>query len=681
MINKNKILNVKLYLILPIFIVFFVILSLFLVFKMNIDIYKVLLINSILLIIVSLFIYYIYNYYFKNILFNFFAEQKDLQVQIVKDITMPFVITSINGRIIWANEAFLNISNDFKIGKNIISLFSEIKKEFLYNIGTENLKLLTSYNEFRFMLHIKSINPNDFKNGVNNLFTYKEKLIYIYLEDKTEYYVEKQKIEDDKQVTGLIYIDNYDSVTENMEDSKASMLLAMLDRKLNRYMSNYNGIIKKLEKDKYIFITTKKYVENMISDRFSILDEVKNILNVDNIPITLSIGIGYLGKTVEINYDYARTAIDMALGRGGDQVVVKKGQEIQFFGGKSASTNTNARVRARVKATSFREILDTKDRIFVMGHKNCDIDCFGASIGIYVMASYLGKKVFIVANNVTNDVAEIREKFLNNKNYPNDLFIKGTEALSMMNKDDLLVLVDHNTNVVSDEKDLLSEANSIVIVDHHRMQANTIKETILSYVEPSSSSACELVAEMIKFFDEKIKLKPIEAEALYGGIAVDTLNFTYRVSSKTFEAAAFLKENGADIDEIRKILRTDKKIERIKNQIIDTAEYYKDNFVIASIIDYENDDIQVIASKVANELINIKKMKASIVIYKNINDDKYSLSSRSIDEINVQVLMEKLGGGGHRSQAGATISALNIDEVKNKIKQAIDEMIENKEVK
>lgn len=676
--RKNGKGNLNLYFLWPILISIILLINSIVIYNLNINSPKIFILSNVLIILLCIIIYVLFKINFQKIILNFSSNHIKEQLRLIKEVAIPFVVCSSSGTILWGNDGFLQLSEDFSVGKNIISLFNEIKKDYLYNIGDEHLKMYSSYKDKRFLLHLKSVNSHALRDLSYGIFKENEKLIYVYIEDRTEYYKLKEEVDNSKQVTGLIYVDNYDEVTENMEDSKASMLLAMLDRKLTRYISNNTGIIKKLEKDKYIFITTKKYIEEMIKDRFSILEETKDIIGGDNIPLTLSIGVGYEGKTVESNYDLARIAMDMALGRGGDQAVVKKAKEIFFFGGKAQSTQSGARVKARVKAISFREILDTKDRIFVMGHKNCDLDSFGSSIGIYVMSNFLGKKVHIIENTVTKEVQELKDKFLLNNNYPIDLFINGQNALNMVTKDDLLVLVDHNTNLISDEPEIIDYVDSLAIIDHHRLQASSINESLMSYVEPSASSACEIISEMIKFFDDSIRLKPIEAEAMLAGMMVDTLNFTYHVSSKTFDAASFLRDSGAEIDKVRKLLRTDKNVQKIKNTIADNAEYYKDAFAIATIENYHNVDLNVLASKVANELINIKGTKASIVIYKD--GEKYSLSSRSIDDINVQVLMEKLGGGGHRSQAGAKVEADSFEDVVTKVKKAIDQMLLEKEV-
>ena len=632
--------------------------------------------------IINIYIVLNRNLFFKYAITKFLISATKFSSRFLKEIGIPFVISDTKGIILWANDKFFSLGQEFLVKKNIGNFFKDLSPEILSNIGDEKVNILAAYKNLKFNLHLKSIDITDLEGfeflNIDKQVKDNEKLIFIYFENKTNFYEIKEELDNAKNVIGLIYIDNYDEVTEGMEDSKASMILAVVDRKLTRYISNNGGIIKKLEKDKYFFVTDKKSIEQMMTDRFSIVDETKEILAGDNLPLTLSIGIGYEGKSIESNNDLARLAMDMALGRGGDQVVIKKGQEVMFFGGKSASTASSARVKARVKAISFREILDTKDRVLVMGHENCDLDSFGSSIGVYIMAKHVGKKVSIVQNSLTKVVEELKEKFKNNENYPSDMFVDGATAIELMDENTLLVLVDHNTPNISDERRLVEMANSIVVFDHHRIQTSSITESLISYIEASASSASEMVCEIIKFFDENIKLKPLEAESMLSGIMLDTLNFTYHTTAKTFDAASFLKKFGADTDRVRKLLRVDLKNEEIKNQAISNTEFYKEYFAIAVLPENETIEKQVIAAKVANELIDIKNVKASIVIYKD--KGKFAMSSRSIDEVNVQVLMEKLGGGGHRSQAGSKVEASDVEDVKQMIKNAIDDMIEKKEI-
>ena len=596
---------------------------------------------------------------------NHIVEKNGIPLFIVDyfdSISNPFAVTSLDGKILWSNQKLKEISKKLDYGTHIGAIFNELSKSFFENLKNGDSKIDISYEEKKYEVEAKYCNVmND------------ERVIFLSFNDVTALYQLLKENEDNKNVIGFIYIDNYDDATENLEDSKASVLLAMLDRRLNRYVSYNSGIVKKLEKDKYFFVTTKKDIEDIIEDKFSILDQTKEILLDNNIPLTLSIGIGYDFKNIEINHENARIAMDLALGRGGDQAVVKKGNETFFFGGKSASTSSNDRVRSRVKANSLKEILNTKDKVLIMGHKNGDFDSFGASIGMYLMAKSQGKDCHIVINSLTSAVEETMNKYIELNLYDGDMFIKGQEALSFADENTLLIIVDHNVSNISDEPALLQNGLDLVVFDHHRISPSSFQDAVLSYIDPSASSTCELVTEIMTYFDERIKLKQQDADSMLAGIIIDTMHFNYQTSSKTFDAAAFLKKRGADSDRIRKFLRIDKEMEEEKIKAIESAEFYRDDFAISvSRNDSHIDDI-VLRAEIANELINIKGVKASISLCYDGNI--WQVSCRSIDEINSQVLMEKIGGGGHRCSAGAIIKEQSEEEAKNIIKKAIDEFL------
>ena len=605
---------------------------------------------------------------------KFTEDNARLQGDYITKIDIPYAILDVDGDLLWANKNFLNINEKLKIGDSIIKVFTDFKTEIFKNLGDTPLSILTSVGDKKFKAYFISQKLKNVEDNENyKLFDNKTKIVFMYLIDETDYYDLKEDFDGNKQVTGLIYIDNYEEVTENMEDSKASMLLAMIDRKLSRYISHMHGVIKKLEKDKFFFIMTKKDIEEMIKDRFSILEQVKEIMNNENLPLTISIGVGYEGQSLEFNNELARLSMDMALGRGGDQAVVKKGTETYFYGGKSASQVSNERVRARVKATSFREILDTKDKIFIMGHKNADPDSFGAAIGVAAMAKFIGKEVYIVMNTATKGTNDIKNKFIENDNYPNEIFIDGDKAVTISDNNSLLVVVDHNNKDLSDEVRLFENIDDIVIFDHHRISTNAIDSAIMSYIEPGSSSTVELVSELMSYFDERIRLKTVEADAMLAGMMIDTHNFTQQTTARTFESASYLKKNGADISRVRKYLRNNWETENTILKAIQEAEVYKDEYAICMLEFNPNIEMSVVKAEIANELININGVNASIVL--SHEGEKYNVSSRSLDEINVQIIMEYLGGGGHRNQAGTIIEENDSEKVKLIIKEAIDKYI------
>ena len=676
MVKRNSKGILSLYLEWPIVLGIFLIVSDFIIYL--IDSYAAMLFMPFLLIylIIAIYLRFIKYNNLNPAVLKLAENISNKQRIYFSKIDLPHAVLDLEGRIVWANDRFLDISKAVSVGKNIREIFPDLNKGIVSNLSNEKIDLLTALGDKKYKVHLRMVDLNELGGDeVKRLYTGSGKVIMVYLYDETEYFILKQESDNNKQVTGFIYIDNYYEVAENMEDSKASMLIAMVDRKLTRYISYNSGIIKKLEKDKYFFVTTKKDIEDMMEDKFSILEQTKEIIGGDNIPLTLSIGVGYEGKSIESNHELARVAIDMALGRGGDQVVIKKGNETIFFGGKSASNTTNARVRARVKSTSFRETLDTKDKVLVMGHKNGDFDSFGACIGVYIMAKHLGKDVHIVINSLTNAVDEMRQKYLNNDSYDDNMFMNGDEALSFADDDTLLVMVDHNTNRISDETRLFDKGLDLVVFDHHRVSQNSVHDAVLSYIDAGASSTCELVSEIMNYFDDRLKVRSLEAETMLAGIMIDTMNFTFQTSAKTFDAASFLRKKGADSDRVRRILRVDLDFEKYKNEVVNNTEIYKDGYAIA-VLDHIDNNIEESVAKavIANELVNIKSVKASFVISKEDND--YAISSRSIDDVNVQVLMEKLGGGGHRNSAGATIEAESFEDAINKVKREIDIYIE-----
>ena len=383
------------------------------------------------------------------------------------------------------------------------------------------------------------------------------------------------------------------------------------------------------------------------------------------------------GDTYSQNYDYARTAIDMALGRGGDQAVVKCGQKIQYYGGKAQQLEKTTRVKARVKAHALRELLETKDCLLIMGHKIGDIDCFGAAIGMYRIAAALNKKAHIVINEVTSSVRPMMERF-ETGDYPKDLFLTGSEAADIVDNNTALVVVDVNRPSITEEPDLLKLVKTIVVIDHHRQSSEIITNATLSYVEPYASSACELVAEILQYVADSIRIKSPEADAMYAGIVIDTNNFTNQAGVRTFEAAAFLRRNGADVTRVRKLFRDSMEDYKARAEAVRQAEVYKKCFAISVCPAEGVESPTVVGAQAANELLDIVGMKASVVL--TPYEGKIYISARSIDEVNVQVMMEKLGGGGHRTIAGAQLPGATVEEAKEKVKGVIDMMLEKGEI-
>ena len=617
-------------------------------------------------------------------LVEFSAEYSWMQKQLLTDLELPYGMADENGRILWGNTAFSEVLGEEKplktSRKNIMAFFPEITKEVLkLNEGTAVVHVARNGRMYR--IRLKAVKMKDSPEVIVSSIGAEaagQMLVAVYLFDETEILTYKQMVDDQKMVAGLIYLDNYDEALESVEEVRRSLLTALIDRKITKYITNMNGIVKKLEKDKYFIAIKQSYITELKENRFSILEEVKTVNIGNEMAVTLSIGLGMNGESYYRNYDFARIAIDMALGRGGDQAVIKDGERIQYFGGKAQQVEKTTRVKARVKAHALRELMETKDRLMIMGHRLTDIDAFGAAVGIYRIATAMDKKAHIIINEVTTSVRPMLDRFVGNPDYPDDLFLTGAKAAELADANTLLVVVDVNRPSITDAPELLRLIKTIVVLDHHRQSSEIIDNAVLSYVEPYASSSCEMVAEVLQYIADGIKIKSPEADALYAGIVIDTNNFTNQTGVRTFEAAAFLRRNGADVVRVRKMFRDYLDDYKAKAEAIRDAEIFEGCFAISVCSSEGIGSPTVIGAQAANELLDIAGIKASIVIT-DYNHTVY-ISARSIDEVNVQVMMEKLGGGGHRTIAGAQLAEVSIEEAKIRVKAVIKEMLEKGDI-
>lgn len=598
----------------------------------------------------------------------------------LEEMLVPYCVADIAGRILWMNQEMEAILGDDKATiKTITQMFPDVTKEMLAT-GGETVSIHSSFKDKKYRVDMKEIHTEEAQAAAadcgldegNSLVT------AIYLIDETQMLLYKQQINDQKLVAGLIYLDNYDEALESVEEVRRSLLTALIDRKISKYISSMNGIVKSIEKDKYFFVIKQQYVAKMQDERFSILEDVKTVNIGNDMAVTLSIGIGMNGESYAQNYDYARTSIDMALGRGGDQAVVKDSDKILYYGGKAQQMEKTTRVKARVKAHALKELMDNKDRLLIMGHRMADIDAFGAAVGIYRIAMSMNKKANIVLNDVTSSVRPMMERFQNNPEYPDDMFLNGAKAAELVDAGTMLVVVDVNRPSITDEPSLLRLIRTIVVLDHHRTSSEVIDNAVLSYVEPYASSACEMVAEVLQYIADGIKVRPCEADVMYAGIVIDTQNFTNQTGVRTFEAAAFLRRSGADVTRVRKLFRENMVDYQAKAEAVRAAEVYMDAFAISVCPAEGLDSPTIIGAQAANELLEIKGIKASVVLT-DYNNTIY-FSARSIDEVNVQVMMEKLGGGGHRTIAGAQMQGVTIEEAKERLKAVIRQMMDEGDV-
>lgn len=598
----------------------------------------------------------------------------------LEEMLVPYCVADIAGRILWMNQEMEAILGDDKATiKNITQMFPDVTKEMLAT-GGETVSIHSSFKGKKYRVDMKEIHTEEAQAAAADCGLDEENSLVtaIYLIDETQMLLYKQQINDQKLVAGLIYLDNYDEALESVEEVRRSLLTALIDRKISKYISSMNGIVKSIEKDKYFFVIKQQYVAKMQDERFSILEDVKTVNIGNDMAVTLSIGIGMNGESYAQNYDYARTSIDMALGRGGDQAVVKDSDKILYYGGKAQQMEKTTRVKARVKAHALKELMDNKDRLLIMGHRMADIDAFGAAVGIYRIAMSMNKKANIVLNDVTSSVRPMMERFQNNPEYPDDMFLNGAKAAELVDAGTMLVVVDVNRPSITDEPSLLRLIRTIVVLDHHRTSSEVIDNAVLSYVEPYASSACEMVAEVLQYIADGIKVRPCEVDAMYAGIVIDTQNFTNQTGVRTFEAAAFLRRSGADVTRVRKLFRENMVDYQAKAEAVRAAEVYMDAFAISVCPAEGLDSPTIIGAQAANELLEIKGIKASVVLT-DYNNTIY-FSARSIDEVNVQVMMEKLGGGGHRTIAGAQMQGVTIEEAKERLKAVIRQMMDEGDV-
>ena len=415
-------------------------------------------------------------------------------------------------------------------------------------------------------------------------------------------------------------------------------------------------------------------LEELEANRFSLLEEVKTVNIGNEMKVTLSIGIGVNGSTYAQNYEFSRIAIELALGRGGDQAVVKDNDKISYYGGKSQQMEKSTRVKARVKAHALREFIGSHEDVVIMGHKITDIDSFGAAVGVWRAARILDKKAHIVLGDINGSIRQWVNLFLNDKEYPEDMFVTHEQARKIVDHDTVVVVVDTNRPSMTECSEILNQTRTIVVLDHHRQSSEVIKNAVLSYIEPYASSACEMIAEILQYFADDIRLKGKEADCIYAGIIIDTNNFMAKTGVRTFEAAAFLRRCGADVTRVRKMFRNDMSSYKARAEAVRHAEVFEQYYAISCCPSEDLESPTVVGAQAANELLNIVGIKASFVLteYK----ERIYISARAIDEVNVQIIMERLGGGGHLNIAGAQLDGVTLEEAKDKLKSTIRTMIE-----
>lgn len=611
-----------------------------------------------------------------NEFINFATQYGQVQSKLLKELDLAYVLMDETGKIIWTNDAFEHIIHKDKSWRRpIAAVFPAVTKE---KLGFEQeLELDIVFEEREYNLKLKRISIQGVLHNSQMLEIDEGEtcLIAGYLYDETDLKKALRDADAQSLAVGMIYIDNYDEALESVEDVRRSLLMALIDRRINKYLFALDCIVRKTEKDKYFVIMRKSAVLALKESRFDLLEDVKTVNIGNEMAVTVSIGVGLDAPTYAQKCEFARTAIDLALGRGGDQAVVKTPDSIIYYGGKSQQIEKNTRVKARVKANALQEIINSKDKVLVMGHRLSDADAFGAAVGISCVARALNKKCYIVINDITSSVKPLAELVREKNAYEEDFIINSSDALELADSSTALVVVDVNKPSITECPELIKTCRTVVVLDHHRQSSEVIENATLSYVEPYASSTCEMVAEVLQYIaGGSVKVKSNEADCIYSGIMVDTNNFTAKTGVRTFEAAAFLRRCGADVTRVRKMFRDGATEYKAKAETVRNAEIYKNAYAMGICPTEGLESPTEIGAQAANELLGINGIKASFVATEY--NGKIYISARSIDEINVQVIMERLGGGGHMNIAGAQLDDVSPERAIAIIKDTVNKMLE-----
>lgn len=593
--------------------------------------------------------------YIANLTFDIDSVTKDTLL----NFQMPLVIVQTDGEIMWKNSNFTQLFPEENVSKELLDIIKEFK-EIKNNTNEKTLYVQTQINEKIYDIYANIVRLE--KNKKNQEFA-----LMMYFYDKTDYINLINTYEDSKLCFGVISIDNYAEVIQTISEEKRAQVTPSIGKLLRNWLSQANGVVVNHDRDKYLIVFEKKYLQSFIDDKFNILEDVKKIDFGNKTPITLSGGIIVSDETLNEKYDSAFNLLDVALGRGGDQIVLKVDNKYDFFGGLTVEVEKTTKVKTRVVSQALKEFIETSKNVIIMGHKQSDVDCIGAGLGLYKLATALGKQAHILLDSSGDSLKNLLNKLEQDAKY-NDVFINKNQAMSFVTPETLLIVVDTHKKDFVEAPELLEETENIVIIDHHRRSTDMIENSILTFQEVYASSTCELVAEILQYSDLDIQLEQIEAESLYAGIMVDTKNFTLKSGVRTFEAAAYLRKQGADVSNVNQLFRKDIKTYILIAEIIKSMEFVKENIAIA-VCEYEDSFNMIMAAQAADEMLFLDNVQASFVLC--LNDGKVYISGRSLGNVNVQVILEKLGGGGHINMAGAQMTDVTLEEAKEKLIQVI----------
>lgn len=583
----------------------------------------------------------------------------------------PLVILETNGNVVWKSSKFVTEFADIDMNNYINDLIIDIKDEIE---KSDNKKRKSVIRQIQIGKKTYTVQGEFAKSKKYERKKSPEYMMILYFIDETEKVKLKQENEDQKICVGIIMIDNYEEVTQRVDAEQKTQLMAKVESTIYDWVNETNGILVKADRDTYVYLFEQKNLEKIKEEKFAILDSIKNLVRKDKIQLTLSIAISNEGDTERDVYKSASAAMDVILGRGGDQAVIRQNGKYLFFGGKVEEVEKRTKVKARIVAHALEELIKENDKIMIMGHTNPDIDAIGSALGIYRIAKTLGKEAKIVANVETPSIKDLYESI---KDQYQEVFISSETALTQVDSGTLVVVVDTHKKTYVESPELLTKTNKIVVIDHHRRSADFIDNSILTFQEVYASSAAELVTEIIQYTQNEVELSEVEAEALYAGIMMDTKNFTFKTGVRTFEAAAYLRRCGVDIIKVKKWFQSDLESYNTISEIVRKAEIVRDSIGI-SIYDVQEKETSLICAKAADELLTIGNITASFVLGL-MEDGKVCISGRSIGDVNVQMILEKLGGGGHITLAGAQLENVTIDEAKQELISKINEYFEEKE--
>lgn len=626
-----------------------------------------------LVIFVSLHIRFLQNFEDQTTLrqknFENIEETIDsLTKQAVFKMPFPMVIIKQDGEINWYNSKFIKMLEiEDEPENNILDAISSLNLNEIVGAGDEPLKIL--YRDNYYQVYVNKVKSKDSKD---------REMLLLYWINRTDLKEAKDTIDKEKIATILLYIDNLDEVKSSVEDSVRATITGNVETEIINYFNGYDATVRKYDDDRYLIIANNENLQKIIQKKFDILDRVRDLKVQSIIPLTLSIAATTDGETPLEQYEIARNTMDIALGRGGDQAVLRRGHNYEYFGGKSKAVEKTTKVKARVVGGALRSLIDDASNVIIMPHKNADMDAIGSAIGVVKLVRMRGKTPYIALNSVNMSIRNIMARINEEESLKGVVKPEG-ELIGLIDEKTLLIVVDHHKKSISEAPDLVDQIKDRVVIDHHRRSGEFIESTELVFLEPYASSTSELVTELFTYMTDNVVLSKFEAEALLAGITVDTKNFTVQTGVRTFEAASMLRRFGADPEVVKKYFKEDYLVIKNRADIVRQSEIFMDDTIIGILEDKVDNSI-LIAAQAADEMLSINGMKASFVAVKISNNETH-VSARSLGEISVQLIMEKLGGGGHLNQAATRIDLsvdLAVEELKRKIKEYKDEENESK---